>query len=172
MDSLETNRDPLNLLDPPPAPPLPPSSPPLPPSSPPLHPPPSPSSLQPQRKRRNTLAEEIHSSEDVLSQEVLTSLEKVVHVWYGFHTVYSGVLHKTNTGTKKLDAIKSTGGYVTSTFYKWKPLAEVKIIDGEIYCSLEESIPNMDDLLKRCQDFLAEHILTATTMRKNGDLLK
>ena len=86
--------------------------------------------------------------------------------------MYSGVLHKTNTGTKKLDAIKSTGGYGTSTFYKWKPLAEVKIIDAEIYCSLKESIPNMVDLLKRCQDFLAEHILTATTMRKNGDLLK
>ena len=83
--------------------------------------------------------------------------------------MYSGVLHKTNTGTKKLDAIKSTG---TSTFYKWKPLAEVKIIDAEIYCSLEESFPNMVDLLKRCQDSLAEHILTATTMRKNGDLLK
>ena len=154
LDSLETNPDPLNLLDPPPAPPLPPSSPPLPPSSPPLppsspplHPPPSPSSLQPQRKRRNTPAEEIH-------------------------TLYSGVLHKTNTGTKKLDAIKSTGGYGTSTFYKWKPLAEVKIIDAEIYCSLEESILNMVHLLKRCQDFLAEHILTATTMRKNGDLLK
>ena len=61
LDSLETNPDPLNLLDPPPAPPLPPSSPPLPPSSTPLHPPPSPSSLQPQRKRRNTPAEEIHT---------------------------------------------------------------------------------------------------------------
>ena len=36
-DSLETNPDPLNLLDPPPAPPLPPSSPPLPPSSYPLY---------------------------------------------------------------------------------------------------------------------------------------
>ena len=45
-------------------------------------------------------------------------------------------------------------------------------MDAEIYCSLEESIPNMVDLLKKCQDFLAEHILTATTMRKNGDLLK
>ena len=65
-----------------------------------------------------------------------------------------------------------SGGYGTSTFYKWMPLAEVKIIDAEIYCSLEESIPNMVDLLKRCQDFLAEHILTATTMRKNGDILK
>ena len=38
--------------------------------------------------------------------------------------------------------------------------------------NLEESIPNMFYLLKRCKDFLAEHILTATTMRKNGDLLK
>ena len=121
---------------------------PLTPSSPPLPPPPSPSSLQPQRKRRKTPAEEIH-------------------------TLYSGVLHHTNTGTKKLDdAIKSPVGYFTSTFYKWKPLAEVKIIDAEIYCSLEESIPNMVHLLKRCKDFLAEHILTATTMRKNGDLLK
>ena len=42
-------------------------------------------------------------------------------------------------------------------------------MDAEIYCSLEESIPNMVDLLNKCQDFLAEHILTATTMRKNGD---
>ena len=34
-------------------------------------------------------------------------------------------------------------------------------MDAEIYCSLEESIPNMVDLLKKCQDFLAEHILIA-----------
>ena len=97
-------RDVLDSLetnpDAPPAPPLPPSSPPLPPSSPPLPPPPSPSSLQPQRKRRKTPAEEIHT------------------------------LYQTNTGTKKLDAIKSTVGYCTSTFYEWKPLAEVKIIEA------------------------------------------
>ena len=103
--------------------------------------------MEPGRKRKRTPYEEIHSA-------------------------YSDVLHRSNTGQKRKEAIRSTG-YPVSTFYKWRALAEVKIMDAEVYGSLESSTTDGMQLLNRCKEFLAREELTVTaaTMRRNGDLL-
>ena len=149
LEDILTDPDPLNLLDPsPPAPPSPPQLflllhqlPPL------LHfrKPPSAPTLEPQRKRRKTSAKDIHD-------------------------LYPGVLHLTNTGTKRLDAIKPTS-CSRFTFYKWKPVAEVKIISPSDFTAFEENSETLTKLLKQCLEFLKTDTL-ATSMRRSGELLE
>ena len=71
-------------------------------------------------------------------------------------------------------AIKATG-LPKSTFYKWKPVAEMKIIDVDQFTHFLET--NMDKdatgLLNMCKLTLVEELYVgiAKDMRKSGDLL-
>ncbi len=119
-----------------------------------LPPPPPPVSLQqtgPQRnkhRRKNTSAETIHRH-------------------------YAHALDLVNNGTSTADAIKNTG-LPKSTFYKWKPIAELKIMDADQFRYHEEDHADPAVLLMSCKATTLEerYLNLAKEMRKNGDLLK
>ena len=137
---------------PPPSPPVTDSLPPPPPSptntssAPP--PPQHDVSLSPSRKRKRTSAEEVHHN-------------------------YGTVLNHVKSGRKKFDAVKSAP-MPASSFYKWVPIAEMKIVDPLVYNNLQTSNHTLMELLHACKERLKESdtTLAATRMRSSGDLLK
>ena len=90
------------------------------------------------------------------------------------HEKYDKALQLVKSGTPMHDATKATG-LPKSTFYKWKPVAEMKIIDVDQFTHFLET--NMDKdvtgLLNMCKLTLVEELYVgiAKNMRKSGDLL-
>ena len=86
------------------------------------------------------------------------------------HDLYAEVLHLTNTGTKRMDAIRSTS-CSRFKFSEWKSVAKVKIISPSDFNSFEETSETLTELLKQCIAFLKRDTL-ATWMRRTGELPK
>ena len=88
------------------------------------------------------------------------------------HDNYAKVLQLVNSGTPASDAITATGTK-KSTFYKWKPIAEIKIIDEAQFTNIMDQGREAADLLKDCKEILAEEMYSEIhkEMKKKGDLL-
>ena len=88
------------------------------------------------------------------------------------HDNYAKVLQLVNSGTPASDAITATGTK-KSTFYKWKPIAEIKIIDEAQFSNIMDQGREAADLLKDCKEILAEEMYSEIhkEMKKKGDLL-
>ena len=71
-----------------------------------------------------------------------------------------------------MDAVKSTG-LARSTFYKWKAVAELRIVDPGLYRQLEETSSCAHTLLRRCKMSLVKEMYAPLLkdMRRNGSLL-
>jgi hypothetical protein len=120
----------------------------IPPPPPPSGSPPGPSRSR-QRRKRNCTSETIHP-------------------------LYAKALDLVKNGTPTADAIK-TVGIAKSTFYKWKALAELKIMDPDQYHALEVLAQNNPSiLLMSCKATVLEDTYSqiADGMRKNGELMK
>ena len=62
------------------------------------------------------------------------------------------LLHQ-STGIPIADAIKAAG-FPKSTFYKWKPLAELRVVDFYQFCLLQDNNDIPSDLLVSCKTAL------------------
>ncbi|KAL5250465.1 hypothetical protein ACHWQZ_G016258 [Mnemiopsis leidyi] len=88
------------------------------------------------------------------------------------HQNYTRVLELVKRGNPVADAIKRTG-IAKSTFYEWKPIAELKIVDGDRFRYFLELEEDATILLRSCKKTLSEDYTTLMQeMRKEGQLLK
>ena len=78
-----------------------------------------------------------------------------------------------HTSTGGLATIKATGR-PKSTFYKWKPLAELKIIDVHQFHFFVQNNNDPAELLSEVKETLTEenYVEIAKDMKRNGLLLK
>ena len=89
------------------------------------------------------------------------------------HKKYHLILQKVNGGELILDAVKAVG-LSKPNFYKWRAVAELKIIDGEQYKVIEKAHgKDLQTLQKQCEDVLQEETYCEAVkdMKKNGDIL-
>lgn len=88
------------------------------------------------------------------------------------HSQYAEVLVKVNGGMKIREALKSLG-MAKSTFYKWKPLAELKILDPSILYTLQETYKDIYSILGACRNVFNETnlILKARELNSLGKLV-
>ena len=124
------------------------------------------SSLPPSKCRQLPLLHHFHHLPAHLLWSPNERDEKLVQRIYCMHDLYAEVLHLDNTGTKRMDAIRSTS-CSRSTFSEWKSVAEVKIISPSDFNSFEETSETLTELLKQYIAFLKRDTL-ATWMRRTG----
>ena len=89
------------------------------------------------------------------------------------HDQYAGVLRKVNDGVTILDALKLLG-MARSTFYKWKPVAELKILDPQRFHHFQETYQSDSVLvLAACKTAMSEHRLSsrARELRTEGKII-
>ena len=90
------------------------------------------------------------------------------------HEKNAKVLQLVNSGTPTSDVIKASS-LPKSTFYKWKVVAEMKIIDVDQFNHFQENNNNKDatELLKVCKVTLMEELFVgiAKDLKKISDLL-
>ena len=155
LDSLSTDTDPLNVINSPPHPATGPFLAPIPdplPSPPPV--PTAASTTGPIRHKKGKQA-----GRDKLETEI--------------HGQYSLVLISVNSGMSINKAVRGIGMSRTS-FYKYRWMAEMKIIDRNYYERLQEQFISTGKLPEECKAALnGEELFTAkgTQMRQNKELL-
>ena len=83
------------------------------------------------------------------------------------HDDYSKALRLAEDGLPTIDAIKATG-CPKSTFYKWKPLAELKIIDADQFHFYVQNNDDPAELLSKVKETLTEenYVEIAKDMRR------
>ena len=90
------------------------------------------------------------------------------------HEKFAKVLQLVNSGTPTSDEIKASS-LPKSTFHEWKPVAEMKIIDGDQFNHFQETNENKDatELLKVCRVTFMEELFVgiANALKKSGDIL-
>ena len=89
------------------------------------------------------------------------------------HVQYDQVLQNIKNDVLTADAVRSAG-LPKSTFYKWKPVAEMKIVDANQYKLLEDVHgENLNAFLNSCKITLQDKTYTEmiNEMRENGGLL-
>ena len=91
----------------------------------------------------------------------------------GIHQAYSYITAKVREGTPLPDAIIAAGMKKT-TFYRWRPLAEMKLVDSTQYSAFLNGNPHqLPAVAEMCKKTLTEHIYSdiARQMRKKGEIL-
>ena len=80
----------------------------------------------------------------------------------------------TGVHTNTQEGLWATTGLLKSTFYKWKPVAEMKIVDTAQHRYFVEAHENPADVLNSCRTAMKEeqYLQISREMRKNGGLLK
>ena len=97
--------------------------------------------------------------------------DKLCH--YSVVQAYPKALENQRRGDSSADAIKGAG-LPKSTFYKWKPIAELLLVDGDRFDQLNDPHIKPSELLASCNAALNNDRLKAIVkeMRSSGELLK
>ena len=89
------------------------------------------------------------------------------------HRQYPLVVTAVNSGTSVVKAVLTTG-ISRSFFYKYRWIAEMKIVDSQHYDHLREQFTAVGDLSRECKASLTDEDsfgAAAAQMRQNKDLL-
>ena len=88
------------------------------------------------------------------------------------HGQYADVLAKVNGGNTIAEALKCLG-MARSTFYKWKPVAELKILDPERFQRFQEIYSDSVGILAACKTAIGDRRFSsrARDLRGQGRII-
>ena len=156
LDSINVGDDPLNILD---------NSTTSHQTAPPQHPPNEPAATTPPTCPTTTTESAAGPIRHRRSSTRRDDIEAKIH------NKYPQILSLVNSGSSVNTAIKSAG-MVRSSFFKYRYIAELKLVNNEIYNEIRDQCPTTSKLYERCKSTLMGDLKQQTEeMRVNKKLL-